>query len=807
MMKRLILMLMLLLIAVLARAESRYMRYRLLSPAVPSIATMAVHAHNYGVPEYPLTWSGIEQPGVISNYGLYIAPNSWSRWRKLPDPPIWGDITLIVKSTAKLSAVKVEFQVSLAPSENALVRQFIESSETGSTVGFSLPPEGLLEMPKGIETISEGFARRRKIADDVAIPVNRRPKLIRFTGWGVSGHPTVKDSEKFELETTRRIGFNTFGQRDAGPYIQEGVANCDESYIDTLKFTPEEVKRLAFVYIADEPGWSGGFDPMWKRTNGDEGFRKYLKENNVSPALFGKASLDQVNHIYRANEASVSANSPIEQRRLWYWSCRYTYDLDADYYAGITKKLEQKFPGAQSTVNYTDHSILLGNGIAVGNPDIFAWGRHRAVSMQMSEDWFGGGYNSWGEGLYQKLGWLVDIMRCAGRATTPPQTLAYHVVNTSYEPYSPFTDPVVSARVNLMIGRGVKTISFFTYGPTVCGTTDMWGDSAPTMRGTADALHLVGGDHVEPFLWEGQPGSTEACMFYSVPAHFWQPQNKAVDDNYEKQHLAVMLAQDHIQADVLDTTDLDVNIGKYKVAYLEDMNIPAAQAAKLLDWVKKGGVLALWPQGASLDEYNSPLNVFPTNPGNNQVGAGWVVRYPERMAGKWWERTKELNKDKTQRAVIFDQEYLDKLAAPAMELAKIHIPVTASARGIDVRGLYSANGVAVPVVNMQYLFCNEHKTVKMVGGKQIVVDPIETEFPDGCVRYSKEKPATVTLNDGEGVVQVYSSRWGNLPFKKDGNAITVSFPLDTTDILIFAKKKMPIEKYPWTAPPAPANDK
>lgn len=794
-----------LLAAALARAESRYMRYRLLAPAVPSTATLAVHAHNYGNPDYPLTWSGIEQPGVISNYGLFLAPNAWSRWRKLPDPPVWGDITLIVKSVQPLKAVKVEFQVSTSPNEAGLVRQFAEASETGSVVGFTLPPEGLLEMPR-IETISETHLRRRRVAEAVAIPAYRRPKLLRFTGWGVSGHPTVKGSEDYELATTRLIGFNTFGQRTAGPYFHDGVAYCDESYIDTLKYTPDEVKRLAFLYIADEPGWPSGFNPMWERTKGNEGFRAWLKARGLDPALFGKATLDEVSHIRRDADASVPADAPLELRRLWYWSCRYTFDLDADYYAGITRKLEEKFPGAQSTVNYTDHQILLGAGLAVNNPDIFAWGRRRAVSMQMSEDWFAPGCNSWGEGLYQKLAFLVDIMRCAGRETTPPQTLAYHVVESGYDPYSPNTDATTTARVNLLLGRGVKTFSYFTWGPTTSGTTDMWGDNAPAVRGVADAERLLGGDHVEPFLWEGQPGPADVCLFYSIPAAFWQAQNKALDDNYEKQRLAVMLAQLHLQADVLDTTDLERHIDRYKVAYLVDLNLPAAGAARLRAWVQAGGVLVLWPQAATRDEYNSPLDAFPAAPGQAQLGAGWVVRFPERMAGQWWEKTKALNMPKTGRPVIFDDDYRDRVAAPVQELAKLQPAVTASARGIDVRALYSARGIAVPVVNMQYLIPAEHQAVKKVNGVDVVTGPAEARFPDGCVRYTREAPATVTLRGAADTVQVYSSRLGNLPFKKDGDTVTVAFPLDTTDVLIFAKTKVPVEKYPWS-PPSPAKPK
>lgn len=790
----------LLLVASLAHAEDRYLRYRVLSPAVPTIATLGVHSHVLS----ETSWGQLEQPGVISNYGLYLAPATWSRWRKLPGPPTWGSFYINLKAVTPIKSAKVEFQLATYPSEKEVVRQFIETTDTGGTVGFVISPAGILDDPRGVETITETYARRRRIAESVAIPAYRRPQLLRFTGWGVNGIATIKGSDQYEYETTRMIGFNTFHTRGIGKYFDIGWAYSTEEDVEKLTLKPEEIKELAFVMLADEPGWQSGFNPMWERTRGNEGFRAYLKANNVSPALFGKASLEDVSHIRRDQEASVPATAPIEQRRLWYWSCRYTYELDADYYAGITKKLETKFPGAQSTVNYTDHSILLGQGVAVGNPDIYAWGRRRAVSMQWSEDWFAAGLTSWGNGMYQKLAFLVDLMRTAGRATQPAQPLGYHVVGNGYDPFTPFTDETVGMRLNLLIGRGAKTFSFFNYGPTTSSTVDLWADHAAVMRGTADALRMLGGPHVEPFLWEGMPGPTETCMFYSIPAAYWQSQNKTQNDNYEKQLLYCMLAQEHLPADVLDTTDLDRWIGPYKMAYLVDPNLPSAQAAKLLEWVKAGGVLALWPEGGTRDEFNDALNLFPAAPGKTQVGKGWIVRFDERLATLWWDRMMELNKGKTNRPVITDAVSRSKMAAPAFELAKVHRPVVANANGIDVRALYSERGVAVPVSNMQYLFPSEHQKVQKVNGKEVVINPTETHFADGCVRYTKAKPASVTLYDGKGVVQVYSSRLGILPFTRDGDTVTVSFPLETTDVLIFAKTKMPVEKYPWAPPPPPA---
>src|SRR5690242_12860578 len=89
-----------------ARAESRYMRYRVLQPAVPTIGAIAVQSHVLS----ETSWTPIEKPGVISNYGLYLAPNTWSPWTKLPDPPTWGTIQLNLKGAEPISAAKVEFQ-------------------------------------------------------------------------------------------------------------------------------------------------------------------------------------------------------------------------------------------------------------------------------------------------------------------------------------------------------------------------------------------------------------------------------------------------------------------------------------------------------------------------------------------------------------------------------------------------------------------------------------------------------------------------------------------------------------------------
>ena len=741
--------------AVACRGEERFMRYRLLEPATPSVATVSAHS-NIDLPEMPASWGRNPLPGTISNNGLHIPPGTWSPWRRLPSSPMWGDIGIKLKGADPITKCKVEVQVGTYNDENSIARTMTIESTTGSEVAFTLPPS-ILEDPDLVESLPETFLRRRKVADSVAVPEELKPKLLRFSPFKVGGDSTVADSEKYELETTRLLGMNTWQQKWLpGQYTFFATTGGTPEMANNFKYTPEESKLLAFVMAEDEPAWYTGFNPIWAKT-GEQGFRDYLKEQGVTPELLGVKSLDAVSHIKRDKPVAIDAS--LSQRKLWYWSCRYTFAAFCQYFASVNKAIQDKMPDTLVAVNYQPAGMIEG---AFGqNPDIFEGGRLNAVSMQFVEDWMFSGLASWGSGVYQKVSYFADIQRGAARYKgIGPLSIGFYPICVGWDPKGKSTARDIPMRINLLLGQGCKTFGYFDYGPTTCDTVNFWSDSAPIARGAADASRMVGGDRIEPYLWDGMPVDPQVCLLYSVENFYWLDANKTLqDDEFERQYLYCMLQQNQIPVDIIAGRDPEKFINNYKAAYAVDRMLVRKAAEDLKKWVEAGGVLVLSPDAVTKDEYNEPLDVFSKEPGQVRVGKGWVVRLKECEGALWWKKTLELC-GKTGWASAFDLEHQAIVCKPALELAGVIRPVTVDAPAIVADSLLSDKGVVVPLVNLRGLF--EKNGTK--------IDKLK-----------------VTLADGKDITKAWSSRCGELKLLQDGASVSVVMPLEYADVLIFAR--------------------
>ncbi len=748
-------------------ASERYIRYRLIKPEVDSIANIRFITHiTDGI--IHVSWTGWKLPGVLSQHGLYTQSGKWSDWYKFPDPNAWGTLYLDIRAPEKITAVKVEAQVASYPDKSGVVKTVTISNDTGNSVGFILPKD-ILETPELIQTIAEVNANRRAVAESVAIPKEKIPRLLSFTPSGVSESPTIKGSFKEELKILKMLGFNTLGieysenSLDFPFRIAHNTGWSIENDQKALeRYNKANPMRRPIIYsiLLDEPGWYSGFKPIWKET-GEKGFQEYLKRHDVNPKIFGVETLEQVRHINRKNV--VKADAPIEKRRLWYWSCRYTYYAGAIYFRQRSDISRKTFPNTKTTVNFPDHSILMNRGmIAAYGPDYFEFGRNKALSMYWTEDWIFSGLKSWGNGLYQKMPFLAELLRSAARYHNKKVDLGFHVVNVGYAPFAKETDKTASLRTVMLLGKGIKNFSFFRYGPTHRGTVDFWADHAPVMRGIADAIQIAGGKNIEPYVYEGEPAPSETCIIYGTTSEYWQTQNKKDINNSEKQWLYCMLTQQQVPLEIIDSYDLNRFIGNYKAAYFIDTNIKRESAENLLEWVQKGGVLCLWPDAASLDEYNDPLDLFKVKKGRNRVGRGWIIKYETHVASDWWENTKKLCADAgSSWPSLFDFKTSAHVAEPALKLAKVSQPVTVNFPGIVADALISEKGVAVTLANLM------------------------GTFDKGGVRYLN---VNVRLEHGaKDIKKAWSSRRGNLPLIREGNAVFVTLPLDSTDIVIFAK--------------------
>jgi hypothetical protein len=741
-----------------ARAEARHFRYRLIAPAADTAASLAIVAHALDDAQGVSQWWGQPLPGLVSKSGLYVPAGEWSDWRRLPNPPVWGTITLHLQSADPLPRAVVEVDVATAPDESARVRRLSITNTAGPTVGFVLPGD-ILTHPEWIESLPETFARRRRVAESCAIPEARRPKRLTFAPSTVTGHATVAGSQDYEADTLRLLGFNTL-DTGAWPEARPGFP-FRNTHGSGAKGRLAGQPPPVYSIVVDEPGWESGFAPVWAQS-GQDGFRQYLEAHGVAPAELGAASLDGVMHLPRREV--VPADAPLERRRLWYWSCRYTYDACALHFKSWADELHQNLTGTLATVNYPTHSVTLNRGMIAGyGADYLAVGRAQALSLYWAEDWLFSRLTSWGNGLYAKVAYLAELMRSAARYHPEPRPpLGFHVVSVGYDPFGEGSDPTVPLRVNLLLGRGVKHLSFFNYGPTHGATIDFWADAAPVMRGTAEAISLTGGERVEPLLAAGEPVPAETCLIFGTTAEYWQTQNGADANNLEKIHTYAALTQGQIPVEIIDAFDLERFIANYKAAYLVDWNIERASAVALRRWVENGGVLCLWPAAAARDEYNAPLEIFPEAAGTHTVGRGRIVRWPDAPGAAWWGRSVELSRAAgSDWPSHFDAAHRERLAAPALALAQVKRPVVADFPDIIANALVSPGGVAVPLVNLR------------------------GTYDTGGTRYLN---VTIRVADGAGLNAAWSARHGALPLRHeaDGSAAVV-MPLDSTDILVFTK--------------------
>ncbi|MAE76452.1 MAG: hypothetical protein CMJ85_06265 [Planctomycetes bacterium] len=757
--------------ASIAAGQESYVRYRIEAPETSTIATVLMQPHRSGGP-VPLNWTGLPLPGLIAKSGLYVPPGVWSDWYALPAAPMWGTIDLAFRGAEPIETVRARLQVAAPlPEERFVLAELEASSETGSKVGFMLPPSPL-SSPAQIESVQAGLARRRRVAESVAVPERDRPKKLAFSPSGILADPTIKDSQRKELDTCRLLGFNTIATEIPLPaedfsYREVSLPGRDveadrralAAYRERFAGEPPPIVK---AMLFDEPGYYSGFGPIWQET-GVRGFRDFLAERGVDPKLFDAGSFEEVDYI--ASGQAVAADAPVARRRLWYWSSRYRHYACALYFKRLSETSHETFPDAKTTVNFSDHTIIIGDGgmVAGRGPDFFMFGRIGALDMYFSEDWIFSELSSWGNGLWQRVSYIAELLRAAGRYHHRPHpVLGMHVIPNGYDPLGSGTDRTVGARVNLLLGRGVKHFSFFTYGPTARGTHDFWGDNAPGMRGTADAIGLVGKPEIEPFVYEGQPAPPQACLLFGTTAEYWQAANGTEASNQEKQYTYLMVQQEQIPLDIIDTFDLDRFIKDYRAALFVDWNIRRASAGALRKWVEAGGVLLLWPNAASRDEYNDPLEIFAgtTDAGTHAVGQGRVVRLAEPHGLRWWERTRKASVDAgSPWPIAFDAEHRSAVIG-VLKRAGVTPPVTVSADAVVANALVSERGVAVPLVNLRGLHARN----------AITYDDVR-----------------VTLTNGTGIRRAYTSRHGTLRIQRDGQKVTVVMPLEATDIVVFAR--------------------
>ncbi len=590
--------------------EKIHIRFRVFS-ADAVYANLRTHIHRS--PWY-VSYPTIPRGG--ENYArLRIKQNQYSPWAELNGD--WGTIVLDFKNPQPLENVDLEVQISTKDDESGVFKT-IRTQEKGSIVSISLPPD-YYDKPDGILTVRQESEKHLKMAQSLNLSQTGLPKKFSFYT-GASGYEAVyKDPEiwKNELKTIRILGINGTGypsnkqqfeiynELGFDRFITYNPGNVNQAR-NERNLSPDAFKKIQAVVLADEPGNHGLYQINKEPV---ENFHKFLESKGLKPRDFNAKDWSDIKPMTdrkKIEEIAFNWGPRYGEaaKKTYYWTHRYAQHITISHYKKMTDMLEKEYEsGVLTFVNYTDHPVILGGVMLPGSPDWFEMARERATTLMWTEDWMYGGIRSWGNGLYQRLGFLCDILRNA--ASKHNQPLGFYNTMDNEEG--------IRMKGFIVIGHGVKTIDYFYYGPTYCATENYWSDNISQYRGVAKVIRDIG--KAEELVYPGQPPKRQVAIIYSTTDEIW-------DDNgakgQEKQYLHIALAQEMYPADVLnEELVLERDLSQYKVIYFMDTHFPSAALKKLRTYVENGGTLVLLPLAGERDEYDNETNVITSMIGAN----------------------------------------------------------------------------------------------------------------------------------------------------------------------------------------------
>jgi hypothetical protein len=591
-------------------APQVFLRVRLSEPQESVSVRVSTYQHRAPV------WYG--EPGTIGATGLGSAeplpPGTWSPWVEISpwmDADKWlTTVKLRFMSGDKpLPSVKADLQIA-PEADEAQARTFSEDLD-GEIVSLSLPGN-LRKYPDLPALASELSARHRATAKALAVsPVPAAQPAIQRELW-ISGWGNSFRSRKIlalEMETTRILGASAVNdlygvRREIGdrlgirsgflsqwvPYQAWGCPMSpdlpkmmDDHFARVAAdIRTEDPEGLAHCYrniLQDEPGTSD-LKHLAECPHCSAAFRAFLEERGLAPADFGAATWDGIKPIPR----DQATGQPT--RRLHYWSIEYR-DWTNARLVREGRLAAEKHLGSHilNTVNFTDGPLSGWGAGMIEGPDWFLCGRMGSVSQMWSEDWASLGP--------EVSGYITDMLRAAARPRDLPIG-EYIICNHN---------PTLEQRAFSALMHGARTLHFYCYGPYYAFADGMVSDNPETQATLARTLRKTAA--ADEHLKDARLPKAEVAVLYGKSHEIWQDDSAV---NTERRSTYLALQQAHIPTDMLCEQDVaDGLLDGYKALYVTESNLRRDAAAKIVAWVKGGGVLHLGAGAALRDECNEPL--------------------------------------------------------------------------------------------------------------------------------------------------------------------------------------------------------
>ncbi len=318
-----------------------------------------------------------------------------------------------------------------------------------------------------------------------------------------------------------------------------------------------------------------------------EGFRRWLQARGVSPDLFGVAGWQDV----RMMKVRSLVETPA-QKRLYYWSRRYSGWLTPRMFALAAEAAHAAAPNPkmESFVALSGHALYMGS---------------TAMPLDMFE------LARWGESTHLLAG-VSDAMTLASWRWDSHQSVAYSVA-----PYNAGGRVIGRPRRNFpmmychwpnemklytMLGNQCKAISLFWYGPQWAITEWYWADNEGSYHAasklanrTALAADIVGPGTMRP---------SNVALLYAHSTEYWSGGSSYAD----KRALFMALAHEYYQPELVTEEQivLENALDQYRALYLVEPHVQRAATEKIVEWVRRGGLLWVCADAWRFDEYDEP---------------------------------------------------------------------------------------------------------------------------------------------------------------------------------------------------------
>lgn len=529
-----------------------------------------------------------------------------------------------IGSDEPISGCTLQVQLADRPDPNAVVIDFIEKSGS-ATIGF-LIVHPLVEKKDEFERGSDMAARHLAWAREAS--GGRAPVLKQFDViTSVWGHydPLLADQE---TQALKLLGFNMMGGVPVSVMQKHGMRTYGHSWHIVLdpeqsaerwrrgegariinavknpdgKWTHE---NMAHFVISDEiqtPSFAG-VDAEKLNT----WFRAYIRSKGETDASMGKPIDAIVYPVQEVRAKTLPRDADLATRKTMYYAAKFGQWWTVKALRQTTDLVKESFREVGLTTRTetlpSDHHFFNAwgapaCGMDATGLDFFEIGHQAAVDIISAEDWMGlnhmyGPNYTW-TGAWA-LGYLTAIYRGGIGDRTDVDLRAL---------ITPSDDKYLRLKAYTSIGQGAKSLFFWTFGPTYIGTENYWSDLRSEYDGIAKVTRALA--QSEDVIAAARPVRDPVALLYSVSHDLWHTDDPA--SFVENRLTWVALRQLGIQPDIIREEDVEAGrLEKYKVLYVTGQCLTRKAAAKIDEWVRKGGVVYLSGGAATRDEFYTPF--------------------------------------------------------------------------------------------------------------------------------------------------------------------------------------------------------